>query len=119
MQVINNPDKNEWSRILQRPYADNAAVLQSVQAILASVKEKGDAAVKSLTQQFTGVRAEPPGVSEEEIKCCCCAIIKRIKNSHTAGGANIEAFPPYPTPRTHNGRNNARHTMLAKERGHR
>ena len=45
MDSIINPDKKDWQKILQRPYADNTAVLQTVQDILNQVKLNGDEAL--------------------------------------------------------------------------
>jgi histidinol dehydrogenase len=92
MQVIINPEKNEWKQILQRPYADNSAVLQSVQEILAEVKKSGDKAVRELTQRFTGVTLDSLQVSEEEINRAASQLSEELKAAIQQAKKNIEIF---------------------------
>lgn len=92
MQVIINPDRKDWKTILQRPYADNAAILQSVQEILNEVKEGGDKAVKKLTQRFTGVVLDDFSVSEEEVNAAENKLSEELKAAIQQAKKNIEAF---------------------------
>ena len=92
MQVIFHPDKKDWSQMLQRPYADNAAVLASVQNILADVKERGDSAVKELTQKFTGVVIGDFKVPEEELNAAGDALPEELKAAIQQAKQNIETF---------------------------
>lgn len=92
MQVIIHPDRKDWPQILQRPYADNAAVLASVQSILGDVKERGDSAVKELTQRFTGVAIEDFKVSEEELNAAGEALPEELKAAIQQAKQNIETF---------------------------
>lgn len=92
MQVIINPEKKTWSQILQRPYADNTAVLQSVQEILAEVKKRGDAAVRAFTQRFTGVELDGLQVSEEEMNRAAGQLSDELKTAIQQARQNIEAF---------------------------
>lgn len=92
MQVIINPDKEAWKQILQRPYADNTAVLQSVQEILAQVKKSGDVAVRELTQRFTGVVLDNLQVSEEAINRAASQLSEELKAALQKAKRNIETF---------------------------
>ena len=92
MQVINNPDKKDWQKILQRPYTDNTSVLQTVQRVLDEVKKDGDAAVKRLTQQFTGVALENFAVSTEELTAAESELSQELKVAIQQGVKNIEVF---------------------------
>lgn len=92
MQVIINPEQEDWATILQRPYADNFSVLQSVQEILSYVKSNGDNAVKELTQKFTGVALNSFDVSEEELADASHALSDNLKAAIQQAKANIEAF---------------------------
>jgi histidinol dehydrogenase len=55
MQVIRHPDKKEYSKLVQRPYVDNTAIVNAVQVILNAVKQHGDEALWSFTKKFDGV----------------------------------------------------------------
>jgi hypothetical protein len=41
MQIVRQPERKEWDKLLERPYVDNTAVLTSVQGILDEVRSKG------------------------------------------------------------------------------
>ncbi|MBB1283941.1 histidinol dehydrogenase [Flavisolibacter sp. BT320] len=92
MQVKINPERKEWKQILQRPYADNSAVLQSVQEILADVKERGDNAIRELTKRFTGVTLDSLRVSEEEINSAASRLSEGLKAAIQQAKKNIETF---------------------------
>ena len=53
---------------MQRPYADNSSVLQTVQLILDDVKKDGDVALQRLSKKFDSVELTDLQVSEEELK---------------------------------------------------
>ena len=92
MQVIINPGTKDWQTLLQRPYADNATVLQSVQAILTDVKSRGDEAVKELTQKFTGVVLDDFAVSISEMNAASDALAEELKTAILQSKQNIEVF---------------------------
>jgi histidinol dehydrogenase len=54
MEMIQNPERKDWKKLLQRPYADNRKVLDTVQDIVSSVKEKGDEALHEWTSTLDG-----------------------------------------------------------------
>lgn len=92
MQAIIKPERKEWNRILQRPYADNAVVFQTVQTVLNEVKTKGDEAVRELTQKFTGVSLESFAVSGEERRAAEKELTAGLKRAIQQAKNNIEAF---------------------------
>jgi histidinol dehydrogenase len=92
MQVIRYPDRKDWPAILQRPYADNTSIMQSVQEILREVKERGDKAVSELTQKFTGVALKSLEVSEEEMNTAASLLTAELKDAIQQAKKNIEAF---------------------------
>ncbi|WP_121354588.1 histidinol dehydrogenase [Flavisolibacter nicotianae] len=92
MQVIKYPERKDWQTLLQRPYADNTAVLQSVQGILAEVKEGGDPAVRQLTEKFTGVSPDHFAVSEDEINAAASRLSEDLKAAIGQAMQNIESF---------------------------
>ncbi len=92
MQVIINPDRKDWKGLLQRPYADNASVLQTVQEVLNEVKVRGDAAIKELTQKFTGAVLTNLAVSTDEISAASNDVSTELKTAIQQAKKNIEAF---------------------------
>lgn len=92
MQIITNPERKDWPAILQRPYADNTSVLQSVQQILADVKNRGDEAVKELTQKFTGVALDGFAVSAAGMNAAANELTEELKMAILQAKQNIEAF---------------------------
>ncbi|HZH37017.1 MAG TPA: histidinol dehydrogenase, partial [Flavisolibacter sp.] len=90
MQVIINPEQKDWKVILQRPYADNTTVLQTVQEILADVRGRGDKAIRDLTRKFTGVAMEDFLVSEEEIETAAEGLPQELKEAINQAKRNIE-----------------------------
>lgn len=92
MQLVINPDRKEWKQLLQRPYADNAAVVQTVQDVVQDVRSRGDVAVKELTQKFTGVSLQRFAVSEEETADAVNEISHELKAAVQQAKKNIEAF---------------------------
>ena len=92
MQVIKNPDTKDRKVLLQRPYVDNRAVLDSVQQILNAVKQHGDEAVRSFTKKFDGVESEIFLVTEEEIKQASDNLSANLKKAITQAQSNIEKF---------------------------
>ena len=55
MQTIVNPERKDWSVLLQRPYDDNSAVLNSVNNIISRVKTDGDVALYQFAKEFDHV----------------------------------------------------------------
>lgn len=92
MQVIVNPGRQDWKGLLQRPYADNTSVLQTVQEILTEVKERGDSAVKEFTQRFGSVTLDALQVSEEEISSAASDLSDELKTAIQQAKQNIETF---------------------------
>jgi histidinol dehydrogenase len=92
MKFINNPHRDQWKELLQRPYMDNAAVLQSMQAILDGVKQKGDKAIRDFTKKFDGVELDGFEVSAEEITKAEQLVPDSLKKAIQQAKKNIETF---------------------------
>jgi histidinol dehydrogenase len=92
MQVINNPSKNNWKQLLERPYVDNTSVLNTVREILNSVKKDGDAALKELTKKFDGALLSELAVSEAEIADAEDMIPDELKTAIRQARDNISRF---------------------------
>ena len=55
MQILNNPNKSEWSEILKRPTQTFTDVEETVKQVFKEVQEKGDTAVAKYTNLFDGI----------------------------------------------------------------
>lgn len=92
MQLFNNPPKQDWIGLLQRPYIDNSAVLQSVQSILAEVKQHGDKALRQLAHKFDGADLQELLVSADEIAEAESQLPAELKNAIQQAKENIYTF---------------------------
>lgn len=92
MQILLHPERNDWTKLLERPYVDNSAVLQSVQHILAAVKEQGDTALFEFAKKFDGVFLERLQVSEAEIDAAASQLSEELKAAILQAKQNIETF---------------------------
>ncbi len=92
MEIYNNPERNSWPKLLQRPYIDNRAVLESVSAILNAVKQHGDEALRSFSKKFDGVELETFEVPEEDINDAGDLLTTELKNAIALSKKNIERF---------------------------
>lgn len=92
MQVIRHPDKKEYSKLVQRPYVDNTAIVNAVQVILNAVKQHGDEALWSFTKKFDGVELKNFSVTEAEILTASESIPENLKKAITQAIKNIEHF---------------------------
>lgn len=92
MQLIKNPERKDWNKLLQRPYVDNSSVLESVQSILEEVRKKGDDAIIGFENKFGGVQLNALEVSAEEITAAEKGISDELKSAIVQARKNIEVF---------------------------
>lgn len=92
MQIINNPDRRLWEKMLQRPVIDNSQLVEKVAAVLNQVKLHGDAAVKKFTADFDKVELETTMVSETETKEAISMLSAELKSAIQLAAANIRRF---------------------------
>ena len=92
MQIIINPGRKEWAKLLRRPYYDNSAVLLSVQTILDEVKQNGDEALRKFSKKFDGIDIDSFIVNNKEIEGAENSLSDSLKISIKQAKKNIEAF---------------------------
>jgi histidinol dehydrogenase len=92
MEIVNNPGRKEWAKLLQRPYYDNSTVLQSVQSIMNEVKQNGDKALQQFSKEFDGVSIKNFAVSEDEIQSAGGKLSTELKAAIQQAKNNIEVF---------------------------
>jgi len=91
-EIIINPSKEKWQRLVQRPQLNSAELDAVVSEILETVKEKGDDALKSYSVQFDGFAPENFMVSPDEILAATISIDKDLKKAILIAKNNIEKF---------------------------
>ena len=92
MQIINNPNRSEWSEILKRPTQTVDDIEATVNLVFKAVQLNGDIAIKKYTLKFDAVSLESNMVSEKEISEAIKAVPKKLQNAIKQAKQNIEAF---------------------------
>ncbi|MDR1764043.1 MAG: histidinol dehydrogenase [Dysgonamonadaceae bacterium] len=92
MKIINNPPRGDWDALASRPHLDNAALFETVGAIIEDVRLRGDAAVLEYEQKFDKVNLSQLLVPEEEKAEAETLVSGELKQAIFAAKANIEKF---------------------------
>lgn len=90
--IIINPPKSQWPELIQRPRIDSKNLEKTVQEIIATVKQKGDEAIKDYALKFHGVRPENLWVTPQEIDASPKMISKDLMKAISFAKDNIEKF---------------------------
>ena len=93
MKIYDNPAREDWDALLARPgKADDAAIRQSVAAIMDDVRQRGDVALKELELKFDKVKLENLQVSEKEIDTAETLLKEDLKEAIRNAKDNIYKF---------------------------
>lgn len=93
MKIYDNPAREDWDALLARPgKADDAAIRQSVAAIMGDVRQRGDVALKELELKFDKVGLENIQVSEKEIDTAETLLDEDLKEAIRNAKDNIYKF---------------------------
>lgn len=92
MKIIENPKKENWSGLLQRPTQSVEDIENTVNQIFLDVKQHGDFAVNKYTSIFDGIELDDFVVSEDELKDAEKNISLELKNAIKIAKQNIESF---------------------------
>ena len=79
-------------QILNRDIQAEENVSAAVDAVIANVRQNGDAALLEYTEKFDGVTLEGLQVSDEEIACAILHTSPELVDTIRTAAANIEAF---------------------------
>jgi len=79
-------------RRLPRPAAQTEPPVDEVRAVLAAVRERGDAALRELTERFDGVRIDDIRVPAEALAAALDAIPAELREALEVAKANIAAY---------------------------
>jgi histidinol dehydrogenase len=92
MTIIENPQKKDWSRLLQRPTQSINDIEKKVNQIFEEVKTKGDKAILKYTSEFDKVTLKTLLVTETEIQKGISAVPDVLKQAIETAKSNIEKF---------------------------
>ena len=92
MKVFNEPKRNEWASIIERPSIDAAQLNDNVRNIIDDVIAGGDAAIKKITLQFDRVSINELKVTAEKIAAAENLISAALKTAIQLAKVNIEIF---------------------------
>ena len=96
MRIISSKEfrEKELNRLLDRGKADMSAIVSTVRAIIADVKEEGDQALLKYTEKFDKVRLTPAKlrVSEKEFKEAHSKLDEKQVDALRKAADNIAAF---------------------------
>jgi len=92
MNIYQNPGKEEWSQLLQRPSFDNAELHKNVKHILKDVKKDGDKAIKKYTKKFDDIKLKDFEVTSKEIEEAITSLPENLKNAVQTAANNINKF---------------------------
>ncbi len=92
MNKIYNPNKKDWSKLLQRPTQTVEDIETTVLNVFNDVKLKGDKAIDTYTQRFDQVELKEILVTEEEIEEAKQLVSDELKNAIQIAMSNIKKF---------------------------
>lgn len=92
MNIIKNPDREQWKDLLKRPSMDVEKLLASVTKIINDVKANGDNALRSLTAKFDKVDIDDFTVSSVELAAAKFEVDDQLKSAIELAKSNIEFF---------------------------
>ncbi|MFN3839680.1 MAG: histidinol dehydrogenase [Cyclobacteriaceae bacterium] len=92
MNLYNNPSRNTWPQLCERPQLQLEFLESSVKNILARVKQSGDYALVELTKQYDQVEITGIQVTEKEIQTAAALLDNALIGAIETAASNIEKF---------------------------
>ena len=92
MQVFEEPLKQDWEALLQRPNFNAAELLPKVQSILDAVASEGDAALLRLSETFDQVQLKTIAIDPAMIQAAEALVAPALKTAIQSAKVNIEIF---------------------------
>ena len=92
MQILDNPNKNVWAKILKRPTQTVDDIESTVNQIFDEVRQKGDKAIAKYTSYFDGITLKSNVITEEEVQNAVTLVPEKLQNAIKFAKQNIEAF---------------------------
>mgnify|MGYP000678149455 FL=1 len=92
MKFIENPSKQDWKKIVERPTKSVADIEETVNQVFLDVQKNGNIAIDKYTSKFDGVSLENTIVSEEEINEAISLVSADLKAAIALAKENITKF---------------------------
>lgn len=92
LDTILYPEREAWPRLMQRGITDTSAVRETVTAVLADVRRRGDQALLEYEERFDGVTLSSLRVSEAEMAEAESLVGEPLKEALAMAAANIRRF---------------------------
>lgn len=92
MEVINNPERSEWKKLLKRPATKLKKINKIVEPILKKVKRNGDNALLKFALEFDLVHMDSILVSSDDITAAGNELSEELKDAIQLAKRNIEKF---------------------------
>lgn len=92
MEIIKYPERSRWAEIAKRPTLHVSTLFDTVNSVLAEVRNGGDDAVKAYEEKFDKVRLDSLVVTEEEIRQAETKVSDELKQAIQTAQANIARF---------------------------
>ena len=92
MQVFEEPSKQDWEALLQRPNFEAAELLPKVQSILDAVALEGDAALLRFSATFDQVQLKSLYIDPALIQAAEALVAPALKTAIQSAKVNIEIF---------------------------
>lgn len=92
MQVFEEPHKQDWEALLQRPNFDAALLVPKVQSILDAVAKEGDAALYRYSAEFDQVQLKTIAIDPAMVLAAEQLLSPALKSAIQSAKVNIEIF---------------------------
>ena len=92
MNIIKYPSREQWAEIIERPHLDVTELNQTVAAVLADVRQRGDEAVKGYELKFDHVDLDTLAVSDEEMAEAETLVSAELREAISLAHDNIKKF---------------------------
>ncbi|HTJ50530.1 MAG TPA: histidinol dehydrogenase, partial [Cyclobacteriaceae bacterium] len=92
MKIYNNPARETWSELTQRPQLSLEFLESSVKNILNRVRKSGDSAIRELTLQFDKISIDKLEVTASEVTQAEQSLSSELKQAIQTAASNIEKF---------------------------
>jgi len=92
METFNQPPRETWPSLVERPAASYRQLEKPVKKILKQVREKGDRAVRKYTREFDGARLRKLEVTPGEMRQAVRALDPALRDAIVQAAHNIRTF---------------------------
>ena len=92
ISVYENPERSEWQSLMTRAVAETRELHDTVAAIIADVRSRGDEALREMAARFDGVQLGSLKVTPDEIAEAVDAVPHELKNAIAVAAKNISRF---------------------------